>query len=441
MDCFKAYDIRGIYPYEVNEEFAFKFGRAVGKFLKAKKLVVCRDGRSSSNDLFRSLVDGMSSVGCDVINIGRNSTPQFYFEVFSGTSDGGVMITASHNPKEYNGFKVCGIDAKPIYLENGLLDIKKLMTEDDNLKSNVLGHVVNKQISDEYVKFFSQFAVKLNKKLKIIFDTGNGMGITEVKALKRIYGSMLDETVMYSIIDGEFPNHECDPSKLKNTEKLQMELARDGYDLGFALDGDADRVVCFTKSGMKIPSDVLTAILAVKTAKKGDKVGFEVRTSQSVVEFLEKEGFVGRLYPSGHSLIKMNMIKDNCVFAGEKSGHYFYQSLHYVESTLLTIMKVIEFYLERDIEVVAKEIMSKRISLEEKNYTVTDKNKVLELIEKEFSDDKIVKVDGLSVYGLNYFFNIRKSNTENVIRLNIEGLNNKIVSEILERIESIIAKF
>jgi len=440
MNPFKTYDIRGIYPFEIYDEFAFELGRAVVKFLGAKKLIIGRDGRNSSDELYTYLIEGIVSQGCDVVDIGRCSTPQFYFEIFSGTANGGIMITASHNPKEFNGFKICGSHAKPIFSENGFEDIQKLMDEKKYSEVAKKGHAVNKNFFNSYISYFAKLHKPIDKKLNVVFDCGNGMGITEVKALKKIYGSMIDETVLFPIIDGTFPNHECDPTKVENTLALVEEMKRNKYDLGFAFDGDADRVVCFTSSGFRIPSDVLTAIIAKQVCVKGDKVGYEVRTSQSVVEELKKDKFVGCMYPSGHSLIKKNMIKDGAVFAGEKSGHYFYQKLHYVESTLFSVMQVIEFSLNNDIEKIAKEISGRRVSLEEKNYKVNDKDSVLKLIEKEFRNEKIVKVDGLSVYSDKYFFNIRKSNTENLIRLNIEGDTKKIVNDVVEKIEKILAR-
>jgi len=432
MNPFKKYDIRGIYPYELNEEFAFSLGGAVVSFLKGKKLVIGRDGRTSSNSLFSSLVEGIISCGCDVIDIGRCSTPQFYFEIYNGTADGGIMITASHNSKEFNGFKICGPNAKPIFEDNGFDKIKKLMDED--LKSNEKGHVLVKNFFNEYVKYFSKFKKNITKKMRILVDCGNGMGITEVKALDKLYPNIQFETI-FPIIDGSFPNHECNPVKKENLRKLLEEIRIKKYDLGFALDGDSDRVVCVTSSGFVIPSDILIAILANEVCVEGDKVGYEVRTGTSVVEEIQKK-FVPKIYPSGHALIKQGMIKDNCVFAGEKSGHYFYQKFHYCESVLYTMMLLMTI---EDLDKKAKEIISRKYSLEEKNYVVKDKNGVLSLIEKEFSSNKILKIDGLSVYGKSFFFNIRKSNTEDLVRLNIEGDSKKIVDLVLEKIEKIIS--
>ncbi len=439
MNPFKMYDIRGIYPQEVDENLAYELGKAVSVFLKAKKLVVGRDGRASSDVLYKKLVEGITLMGCDVVNIGRCSTPQFYFELFRGTADGGIMITASHNPKEYNGFKICGPNARPIYAENGFDEIQELIKKSKYDEVFRKGEILNKQIFEDYVTYFSSKSVEIKKPLKIIIDTGNGMGICEVKALKKIMGSSIDETVLFPVIDGNFPNHECNPIKKDNVKELLEEMKKNRYDLGFAFDGDADRVVCFTSSGLMIPPDIMTAILAKVVCKEGDKVGFEVRTSQSVVEELNDDGFKGQLYPSGHSLIKKHMVKDGTVFAGEKSGHYFYRDLSFTESSLYTVINIIKFYLENDLEKVAKKIINRRYSIEEKNYVVSDKEKALEVIEKSFEGEK-VNVDGLSIYTEDYFFNIRKSNTENLIRLNVEGANDTIVNEVVKKIETILAR-
>lgn len=439
MEPFKEYDIRGIYPYEVDEDFAYNLGKAVVEFLGAKKLVIGRDGRKSSDKLFKSLIEGITSKGCDVINIGRCSSPQFYFELFSGTSDGGIMITASHNPKEYNGFKVCGENAKSIYLKNGLLDIKKLM-EFDLSEEKIKGHIVNKNIFNNYVNFFSKLAKPLNKKLKIIFDTGNGMGICEVKSLKKIYGENIEETILFPIIDGDFPNHECNPTKMENVSSLIEEMKKEKYDLGFAFDGDADRVVCFLSNGMKIPSDVLNYIIAKNHCSKGDKVGCDIRTNHAVVSRLEKDGFKVIVYPSGHSLINNMMGKDDCKLAGEKSGHYFYQKLHNNDSSLFSIMNIIEFYCKEKIDDIVFEIKNERFALDEINYSVVNKDKAISLIEKEFSKFEILKIDGLSVITDEIHFNVRKSNTEDLLRLNIDGISEKVVRDNIKLIEKIISR-
>jgi phosphomannomutase len=439
MDPFKEYDIRGIYPYELNEDFAYNLGKAVVHFLGAKKLVVGRDGRKSSDSLFKSLVEGITSMGCNVINVGRCSTPQFYFDIFSGTSDGGIMITASHNPKDFNGFKVCGKNAKSIYLKNGLLDVKKHM-DDEFFDVKVKGNIINKNYFDDYVNFFSKLKKKVGKKMKIIFDTGNGMGISEVKALKKIFGDEVEETVLFPIIDGEFPNHECNPTKSENVVKLVDKMKKTDFDLGFAFDGDCDRVVCFLPNGEKIPSDVLNYIIAKNICVKGDKVGVDVRANQAVISNLKKNGFRVFIYPSGHSIINDMMIKDGCVFAGEKSGHSFYQKLHYTDSSLFSIMNVIEFCSKFDIIEVVSKIKKERFSMEEINYNVVNKDRAINLVEKEFNDCKLEKIDGLSVTSKEFYFNIRKSNTEDLLRLNIDGVSEKVVRNTIKKIERIISR-
>lgn len=439
MNPFKAYDIRGIYPYEVNENFAYKLGKATATFLNAKTLVIGRDGRISSDSLYRELTKGLKEIGINCISIGRCSTPQFYHAIYSGTSDGGIMITASHNPKEFNGFKICSQNARSVYGKNGLASIEGIM-QIDNYQENNTGHIVQKQIFNEYVNFFKSLSLPLSKKIKLLVDTGNGMGITEIKALERIYPTNLEVEVINSVIDGTFPNHECDPTKLENTKILQNKLEHGNYDLGVALDGDGDRCVFFTSKGEKIPSDLLIAILAEQVAKTNDMVGYEVRTSQTVKEVIQSLQMKPKLYPSGHALIKSGMIKDGTVFAGEKSGHYFYRKLHFTDSTLYTMINILNLLQTKDLGVIAKKLQSKRSSLEEENYAVENKDLALEKVESSFKDYEIKKVDGLSVYGNDFFFNIRKSNTENLIRLNVESITREQAIELRRKIEAIISR-
>jgi len=441
---FKAYDIRGIYPQEINEQFALQLGKAIGTYIKGKKIVVARDGRQSGDKLYPALIKGILTTGTNVVTIGKVSTPQFYYALYSGTADGGVMITASHNPKAYNGFKICRANAEPVFKENGLQKIEKIMRKQHYSEEKKQGEIIERIINQDYVKSMKKLAKTLTKKFTILADTGNGMGILEVKALKKIYGEKLTVKVMFPEIDGNFPNHECNPTVKENLEKIVKEIKKRRVSFGIAFDGDADRVVFITSDGLIIPSDIITGIIGSEFVKKGEKAGYEVRSSRTVNELFEKKGIIGQLYPSGHAYIKERMKKDRARFAGEKSGHYFYQNLHYTDSSLYTIINMLEILDRKKISLkkIAQPIVEKYANSGELNYEVNDTDVAIRVVKNEFSSlaEKMLEIDGVSIYTKNYFFNIRKSNTEPLVRVNIEGNNKDIVKELQERIERLISR-
>ena len=439
MNPFKAYDIRGVYPNQVNEELAYDIGRALPLLLKCKTIVVGRDGRTSSNSLYDSLIRGLLESGITVINIGQCSTPQFYYAIYSSSVDGGVMITASHNPKEYNGFKICEANAKPIFKENGLPKLQLLIEQGQFKIGMNKGQVIEKNIQEEYTQFFSRLK-KESFAFSVLVDTGNGMGTYEMQAIKKILSNSKFE-VLFEKVDGSFPNHECNPIIEKYYSVLQKKLREGKFNFGIAFDGDADRITFFTEKGM-IPPDLITGLIGSRYAKAGEKVGFEVRTSQAVPIVLEAENIIPCLYPSGHAYIKQNMIKDGAVFAGEKSGHYFYQVLHNTDSSLFTLINIVHILSVegKSLDELIAPLRDPFANSGEMNYTVNDANKVLKNIEKEFSFLDIKKIDGISCYDEDFFFNVRKSNTEPLVRVNIEALSQKKVNELKESIERIISR-
>lgn len=445
MDPFKAYDIRGMYPEEVDEVFAYELGKAVATFLKAKVLVVGRDARASSDELYKSLVCGIAETGTNVISIGKVSTPLFYFALYSSAVDGGVMITASHNPAEYNGFKICSANAKPVFIENGLQDIKKIMQEQTYNESKKIGHIIKKDYFRKYIEHFSNLAIPLQEKHKILIDTGNGMGILEARALKAIYEDKLTVKTLFPTINGTFPNHECNPIKIENMTALVSELKKGRYELGAGFDGDADRAVFFTKQGEMVPPDLVTALLAPFVAKKHDKIGYEVRSSQAVKKELEKYELRPLLFPSGHAYIKQHMVKEGAVFCGEKSGHYFYHNLHNTDSSLYTVMHMLEILdsTKKTMEELVTPLQEAYASIPEQNYTVHNPDTALQQLKETFSKEakELLEIDGVSIYADHYFFNARKSNTEPLVRVNIEADDQETLKKVKERIEKVIGRY
>lgn len=443
MDPFHAYDIRGIYGSEIDETFAYELGKAVATKLKAQQVAVGHDMRTSSEDLEKALVNGLVESGVDVVRLGLVTTPQFYYSLYSGTSDGGIMITASHNPSEYNGFKVCLENAAPLYKENGLYELKEFMAKDKWTRVRERhGHVVKRDIRRQYVRFFTRVAKALTGKYHIITDTGNGAGIRELEALQEVFGSNLTMTRLFERLDGMMPHHECNPIKEEEMAELKKKLREGSYDFGVGLDGDADRIVFFLPDGTMIPPDITTALLAAHVGNKDDKVVIDVRSSRAVTEKIAADGLKPTLSIAGHAYIKDTMKELDAPFGGEKSGHYFYRSLHHTDSSLMTIIKMLELLDEtgESLETLAKPLMERYVSTGEVNYTVTKKKETLEALQREFENEDVKTIDGVSVYGSEFFFNARKSNTENLLRVNMEATDEKTLQDVKNRIERVIAR-
>lgn len=442
MGAFKAYDIRGLYPKEVNEELAYKVGKATATYLHAKDLVVGRDCRESSKPIFDALIRGISETGTNVIDVGLISTPQLYFTLYTSDIDGGIMITASHNTKEYNGLKICSKGAHTLFKDDGFDEIQEIIRTEKYKTSSVPGEIISDDIQPLYLQFFSQKAFPLSRKFRIAVDVGNGMGGHDVNVLRNIFGPQLELDVLFENMDGSFPNHVANPIIEDNMTALKAKLQNSKYDFGVGFDGDADRVAFFLPDSSMVPGDLMIGVIGSRIAKKGDKVGFEVRSSQAVKAILEKKKIVPLLYPSGRSYIISRMREDDTFFAGEKSGHYFYRELAYTDSPLMTIIDVLKFLdtenhtLEADVEPLTEDYFDSG----EINYKVFDPDKALKIVEEFFfpKADKILKIDGVSVYTEFYFFNIRKSNTEPLVRVNIEGNSPQVVEEIKDQIEKLI---
>ncbi|MFW6378899.1 MAG: phosphomannomutase/phosphoglucomutase [Nanoarchaeota archaeon] len=441
MDPFKAYDIRGVYGRDITEEFAYKLGQAIATTQKPERVAVGRDVRVSSESLSRSLINGLVEAGVDVVNIGKASTPHFYYSMYSGTSDAGIMITASHNPASYNGFKICLENAAPLYKENGLFELKKAM-EERPARQDQYGKVVCRDVKRQYARMFSRISTPLTGRYRILTDTGNGMGRYELDVLEEVHRPNIEMTRLYDDLDGRMPNHEANPVKESEMKDLKEGLEEGSYDFGIGLDGDADRVVFFLPDGRMVPADVITAILSTYASKEDETIVVDVRSSRAVTEHIEKNGRKVKLSIAGHAYIKDEMKRLQAPFGGEKSGHYFYRSLYYTDSPLFTICTMLEV-LDRTgetLETLALPLMEKYAMSGEIDYTVTKKDEALEAIAKEFEDEDIKRVDGVSVYAKRFFFNVRKSNTEDILRLNLEADDTKVLEAVRVRIERVIAR-
>lgn len=435
---FRAYDIRGTYPEEINEELAEKIGRAFVKFLGCKEVVVGRDARSSSEDLFKSLTKGITEAGANVIDIGLSSTPMFYYA--SRNKESGIMITASHNPAEYNGFKLVRENCIPISGDTGIEDIEKITKNEKRKMKNVeKGKITKQDVLDDYLNYFDQFISKEMKPLKVVVDGGNGMGGL---AFPKIFEKLPAELIpLYLDIDCTFPNHDADPLKMENVKDLQKKVVNKKANLGVALDGDCDRCMLIDEKGNYISADLVTALVLKELLKQnsGEYILYDLRSSWSTKEAIEEAGGKPEVCRVGHSFIKQQMKKVNALFAGELSGHFYFRDTFTAESSILTMIIVLNILSETGKKL--SELIQpfrKYFASGEINSDVKGPEEKIEELAKKYRDGKISRLDGLKVEFSDWWFNVRPSNTEPLLRLNLEGRTKERMEEKRDEVLEVI---
>ena len=430
---FKAYDIRGIYPDQLDEEVAYKLGKALVAFLGAEVLVIGRDMRLSSDSLFDALSKGIIEQGADVVDIGLTSSPIFNFSVAEYEHhDGGIMITASHNPKEYNGFKLSDFQAVPISSIYGLPRVQKLIEEGKFVKKKE-GVVIETYMLRPYLdKVLGMVDRNKIKNLKVVIDCGNGMGGISIPPIfRRLKDCELIK--LYFEPDGTFPHHEPNPLKEETLEDLKKEVLETKADFGVALDGDGDRIGFVDEKGEVIPGDLITALVAKELLKQnpGEKIIYDLRSSWVVKEEIEKAGGVPIMWKVGHALIKKKMREENVLFAGELSSHFYFRDFYFVECADLVLLKIMEI-LSREKKPLSKlvEPLRRYYVSGEINSDVEDKKAKMKELAKKYKDaKKIYWLDGVSVEYKDWWFNVRPSQTESLLRLNLEAKTKKLMEE------------
>lgn len=414
---FKAYDIRGIYGEQLNEDIAYKIGRAFAMYI-GSKIVVARDNRLSSDSLFEALTRGITDQGSDVYDIGLSTSPMFYFAVSNLVCDGGVIITASHNPPQYNGFKMVRSDAMPLSGEDGISQIKQLV-EENNFSSFKKGNISTLDITDKYVNSFE--IKKYN--LKVVVDTANSVSGLIVNRMFR--GVSLFH--LFSELDGSFPNHEPNPLEEKNIKDLKKKVLEYGADIGIAFDGDGDRVFFVDEKGELISSDLIIALIAKLIDKK---VLYDLRCS-NIIKETARDSVMCRV---GHSFIKKKMKDEDIFFGGEYSGHYYLkQGSSYFESPYFVIYKLFEAMENKKLsELIVP--FKKYYHSGELNFEVKDKQSVIEKVEKNYSYGKITKIDGIRIDFDDWWFLLRGSNTEPILRLIVEAKSKELLDSKIKEI-------
>jgi phosphomannomutase len=420
---FKAYDIRGIYPEPLNEAIAERIGMAIATLLDTREIVVGRDVRLSSEALFEALTRGICRQGTDVIDIGISSTPMSYYAVASLGAGGSVQITASHNPKEYNGFKLCRAGAVPISWDTGIADIERLATGAAPAPAATRGSVRRVEVLDGYVSHLLGFA-KQERPMKIAVDAANGMaGLI----LPQLFARLPQLTVesLYLDLDGTFPNHPADPLHVENLRDLQARVVEQGCAVGFAFDGDADRVICVDEQGRVVSADLITALLApiFLDEHPGATILYDLRSSDVVKEEIEAAGGRAIQCRVGHAFIKQQMREEDAIFAGELSGHFYYKDNFFTDCGITTMLRLLAVLSRSDAPLSQRLAGLRRyVASGEINSTVNDQDAVLAKLEEHFQGQgEISHLDGLSVRLDWGWLNVRKSNTEPLLRLNLEA--------------------
>jgi len=430
---FKAYDIRGIYPEQLNGEISYKIGKAFVQYLKPQNVAVGRDIRLSSEVLWKNLTQGITDSGCDCIDLGVCSTDGLYFTVGKFGYDSGIIITASHNPPQYNGMKMCTKEAVPLSGERGLDKIKDLVSRDDfpKEKRKKRGKIEKKDITQDYIQHVLSFIdPKKIKPFKIVIDAGNGVA---GKIVPDVFSQLPCQVIpMFFELDGSFPNHLPSPIEPENIKPLQKKVLEEKADLGAAFDGDADRMFLVDQKAQRIGGDMATALVAKNLLKKEKRatILYNLICSKTVPQVIKDEGGIPIRTRVGHALIKPLMREYNAIFGGEHSGHFYFKNNWFADSGLIALLICLELLSQEEkplsflIESIDRYQRSGEI-----NFRVEDIPGKLKQIEKHFHDGKIDHLDGLTVEYEDWWFNLRPSNTEPLMRLNLEAEDKKLLEK------------
>jgi len=440
---FKAYDVRGVHPTELDEEGAYAIGRAYAEQFEPERIAVGRDMRVSSPGMAAALVDGALDGGADVLDIGLVGTEMVYFAVAELGLDGGVCVTASHNPKEYTGMKIVRQGALPVGGESGLLDVRDRAREivQRSKGSRPRGEAREEDVWPGFVaKVLSFVDVDAIGPLRVVVDAANGMaGAMLPPVLERL---PIDAVCCYFEPDGTFPNHEPNPLLPENRAFIVAKTREEGADLGVAYDGDADRCFFVDDAGEFVPGDFVTALLAESILAKegGGKVLYDVRASRAVPETIERAGGVPLVNRVGHAYIKHRMRQEGAVFGGEVSAHYYFRDFSQADSGVVPFLLLLELISGRGQKL--SEILApyrERFFLTgEINTPVADVTAKLRQLEERYADARISSLDGISVDYDDWHFNVRPSNTEPLLRLNLEAFSQETMDARRDEVLALI---
>ncbi len=443
---FKAYDVRGVVPDQIDERLARAIGRAFVEVVKAATVVVGHDMRPSSPGMAGAFATGASEAGADVVMVGLASTDQLYFA--SGHLDHpGVMFTASHNPAQYNGIKMCRAGAQPVGMETGLAEIRDAVQGGETAAAGPQGTISEHDVLEAYAAHLLRLAPVRGRRLKVVVDAGNGMaGHTAPAVFARLGADRVELVPMYFELDGTFPHHEANPIDPANLVDLQQRVLAEGADLGLAFDGDADRCFVVDERGRAVSPSTLTALIASRELAKepGAAVIHNLITSRAVPELVTELGGRPVRTRVGHSYIKATMAETGAIFGGEHSGHFYFRDFWRADSGMLAALHTLAALAESDRPLSELLGEHERYVLSgEINSTVADQVAVTAEVEAAYAGRDGVSVDrldGLTVTHPDWWFNVRPSNTEPLLRLNAEGRDEATMSEVRDAVLAIIRR-
>jgi phosphomannomutase len=440
---FKAYDVRGIYPSELDEDGAHAIGRAYVEHFEPRRIAVGRDMRISSTAMARAAIEGAFEAGADVVDIGLVGTEIVYFAVGELELDGGIMVTASHNPKEYTGLKIVRRGALPVGGDSGLLEIRdRAMAGFDASGGQTPGQVSEYDVWPGYVELVLSFIDPATvQPLRVVIDAANGMaGLMLPPVLERL---AVDARPYFFAPDGTFPNHEPNPLLPENREFIVAKVKEEEADLGVAFDGDADRCFFVDDTGEFVPGDFVTALLAESILEKepGGKIIYDVRASWAVPETIERAGGVPLVNRVGHAFIKHRMREEGAVFGGEVSGHYYFRDFFQADSGVIPFLLMLELISRRGkkLSEILRPFRERFFLTGELNTPVADVAVKLHELKERFADSgKVSHLDGISIEFADWHFNVRPSNTEPLLRLNLEARSRELMERKRDEVLSVI---
>ena len=446
MGAFKAYDIRGIYNQDFDKDTAYRIGFFLPGLLPCAYVVVGRDVRLSSDEIFENLCRGINDAGIDVWDIGLATTPMVYFATVHLKADASVQITASHNPKQYNGMKISRTMAIPVGGDTGLKDLEKMVMEKpvEPVPASKRGKIVKKDIHDDYLAFQKQFLPDLSD-LNITVDASNGMSNLYVKELFGSHAVYLNDTM-----DGTFPGHEPNPLEVDNCRQLMDAVVKNGSDCGVIYDGDADRVMFIDERGRFIQPDYITAVLGrYFLAREKGSVLVDIRTSRSTTEDLARAGATEVItWKVGHAFAKMKIREKGCIFGGELAGHYYFRDFNNCDSGILASLIVLQTVVQlkkhgKKLGQLIDEIVCYANS-GEINFKLDRKDEAISALYEKYSKlgpTAIMDFDGYRIEFPSWWFNVRKSNTEPFLRIVAEARTQEELDERLSELKAIIGQY
>jgi phosphomannomutase len=449
---FKAYDVRGIYGKDLDETIARKVGRVFRAALDqsdfahgGERVVVSRDMRPSSVPLAAALIEGLTASGLDVIDIGLASTPMNYFAIGHLGTAGGVQVTASHNPAQYNGLKFSKHEARPVSGDQGIPLIERLVASGEVPAATRRGEVSTADVTAAYRdRLLSHLDRPANaRRLKVVVDAANGMAVLD----RPIFEALgVDLVPLYFELDGTFPNHEANPLKLENLRDLQAKVRETGADLGVSCDGDFDRAAFVDETGEPLGSDLATALIAgeLLTREPGKHVLYDLRSSRVTAEWIREKGGIPVRERVGHSFMKATLRRVGGIMGGELAGHYYFRDMYHADSAMLAVIEILNLLWHSGkpmSQVVAP--LNRYAKSPEINFEVEDKDGMMRALASRYSNGEIDHLDGVTVQYPDWWFNVRPSNTEPLLRLVVEAKTredlDKRVSELISQLGQPVA--